>query len=90
MCLLRFAGRDGYSPSGLTIRKLEMRWRSMSSRLLLNRRLIHAPTDAIDYVITQELCHLEEPNHGSAFFSLLGRAMPDWEKRKERLEAIMA
>lgn len=90
--LLRFAEPDAFRPSGLSIRQLEMRWGSMSptGRLLLNRRLIHAATDAIDYVITHELCHIEEPNHGNAFFSLLGRVMPDWEKRKERLEELMA
>src|SRR3546814_5144497 len=63
---------------------------SPSSRLLLNRRLIQAPTDAIDYVITHELCHIEEPHHGAAFFDLLGKVMPDWRRRKERLERVMA
>ena len=31
-----------------------------SSRLLLNQRLIEAPIDAIDYVITHELCHIAD------------------------------
>jgi predicted metal-dependent hydrolase len=90
--MLRFPEPEAFRPAGLIVRQLEMRWGSMSprGRLMLNRRLIHAPTDAIDYVITHELCHIEEPNHSSSFFSLLGRVMPDWEKRKERLETVMA
>ena len=41
------------------------------------------PNDAtpIDYVITHELCHMRHNHHGGAFFHLLDRVMPDWEKR---------
>jgi predicted metal-dependent hydrolase len=63
---------------------------SPNHRLLLNRRLIQAPIDTIDYVITHELCHIAEPHHGPAFFDLLDRVMPDWDLRKERLETVMA
>ncbi|MGR1581328.1 M48 metallopeptidase family protein [Thalassobius sp. S69A] len=40
---------------------------SPSGRLLLNRRLVQAPVDSIDYVITHELCHIAEPHHGPDF-----------------------
>ncbi|MBN4016434.1 M48 family metallopeptidase [Rhodospirillaceae bacterium AH-315-P19] len=88
----RFPDPDAYRPAGLIVRQLQQRWGSMSPslRLLLNRRLIQAPIDAIDYVITHELCHMTEPHHGSVFFDLLGRVMPDWEKRKLRLECVMS
>jgi hypothetical protein len=32
-----------------------------------------------------ELCHWVHGHHGSAFYALLSRAMPDWEQRKRRL-----
>jgi len=41
-------------------------------------------------VITHELCHRAEPHHGPAFFELLEQVMPDWERRKQRLERVMA
>ena len=44
----------------------------------------------VDYVITHELCHIAEPNHGAAFYELLDRVLPDWQHRKQRLERIMA
>ncbi len=90
--LLRFPEPENYRPKAIIVRQLSYRWGSMSpkSHLLLNRRLIEAPIDAIDYVITHELCHISEPNHGPRFFSLLGRVMPDWSKRKDRLEKVMA
>ncbi len=90
--LARFPDSEAFRPRGIVIRQLRKRWGSMSPgmRLLLNRRLIEAPLDAIDYVITHELCHIAEPHHGPAFFALLDEVLPDWPKRKERLEQCMA
>lgn len=90
--LLRFPAPADFRPKGLIIRQLRQRWGSMSpaSRLLLNLRLIEAPQDAIDYVITHELCHIAVPHHGPEFFDLLNRVLPDWQKRKRRLEHAMA
>lgn len=90
--LHRFPDPDSFRPTAVIIRLISQRWGSMSPsrRLLLNLRLIEAPIDAIDYVITHELCHIAEPNHAAAFFELLTRVMPDWPKRKQRLETIMA
>jgi hypothetical protein len=90
--LRRFPNPEAYRPRGLIVRQLQQRWGSMSpsGRLLLNRRLIQAPIDAVDYVITHELCHISEPHHGPVFYDLLERVMPDWERRKLRLERVMA
>ena len=90
--LLRFPAPEDFHPKSLIVRQLRQRWGSMSpaSRLLLNRRLIEAPTDSIDYVITHELCHIAVPHHGPEFFKLLDRVLPDWPKRKRRLEQRMA
>ena len=42
------------------MRRMEKRWGSLSPAgwLLLNRQLIEAPVDTIDYVIVHELCHV--------------------------------
>lgn len=90
--IARFPDPERYRPCGLIIRALQRRWGSMSAsgRLMLNLRLIEAPTECIDYVVTHELCHLAEPHHGPSFFALLSRVLPDWPKRKERLERFMA
>ena len=72
--------------------QLRQRWGSMtpSGKLILNRVLIRASVEAIDYVITHELCHMRHDHHGTAFFNLLDRVMPDWKKRKIRLERQLA
>ena len=90
--LARFPDPEAFRPAGLIVRRMDKRWGSLSpsGRLLLNRRLIQAPIDTIDYVIAHELCHMAEPHHGSAFYQLLDRVMPDWARRKARLEERMA
>lgn len=91
-CLQHFSTPERFRPRQLIIRQLRQRWGSMSPsrRLLLNRRLIEAPVEAIDYVITHELCHIKVPNHGPRFYDFLTQTLPDWPKRKQRLELIMA
>ena len=83
--------RLGLAMPTLAIRPLSRRWGSLSSggRMTLNRDLIRAPSLCIDYVITHELCHLVHRDHGSAFYDLLERVMPDWQRRKFRLEQIL-
>jgi predicted metal-dependent hydrolase len=63
---------------------------SKSGAILLNTELVKTPVDCIDYVIMHELCHLKEHAHNNGYFKLLSRHMPDWEKRKERLEKFLA
>lgn len=88
----RFSNPDDFSPTSIRIQRMVSQWGSMSpgGRLLLHPDLVRAPVDAIDYVITHELCHLAVPNHSRAFFELQEKVMPDWERRKARLERIMA
>jgi len=92
ICQDRFPDPAAYKPAGLVIMQLRQRWGSMtpSRKLILNKALIQASVDAIDYVITHELCHVRHDHHGSAFFGLLDRVMPDWERRKYKLERQLA
>lgn len=81
---------DGLRPSAVWLRTMRTRWGSCSAkgRLLLNPMLIRLSTSLIDYVIAHELCHLRVPQHGPAFERLLGRLMPDWRQRHEKLSRV--
>lgn len=82
--------RHGVARPPLAIRAMSQRWGSCTAagQVILNPRLVLAPTACIDYVVVHELCHLRHSYHNRAFYSLLGRAMPDWTDRKARLEAV--
>lgn len=66
---------------------MRTRWGTCSGkgRVNLNIELIKAPKECIDYVITHELCHIKERHHGPRFWKLLDKLMPDFEKRREKL-----
>jgi predicted metal-dependent hydrolase len=53
--------------------------------ITLNIDLMKAPTSCIDYVIAHELSHLSERRHSRRFYSLMRRAVPDWERLRDRL-----
>lgn len=90
-CWRGFAGR-GVAKPALRLQAMKSRWGSMSvrGRLTLNVRLIQAPKECIEYVIMHELCHLIHNNHSTDFYRLLCRKMPDWERRKNKLELFLA
>jgi predicted metal-dependent hydrolase len=75
---------------GFQLRRMTRRWGSCTraGNVLLNPDLVKAPLTCIDYVLTHELCHLKVLNHGSEFYRLLARCLPDWERRKERLAEV--
>ncbi len=75
----------------LRIRPMKRRWGSCSpaGTITLNTDLIKTPAHCIEYVILHELCHLRVHDHSPAFFRLLSRYMPDWQKRKDRLELFI-
>jgi predicted metal-dependent hydrolase len=86
------AERQKIQPSGFQIRKMTNRWGSCTAEghILLNPDLIVAPLPCIEYVVVHELCHLREHNHGTGFYRLLTAMMPDWERRRERLNLCVA
>jgi predicted metal-dependent hydrolase len=88
----RFPDPNAVQPTSLRLQSMPTRWGSTSpaGSLVLNPDLVRAPMDCIDYVVTHELCHLLIPNHGRQFFELQRLVMPDWERRKQQLEKVMA
>jgi predicted metal-dependent hydrolase len=80
-----------HSVPRLQIRQMTRRWGSCSAAgtITLNVDLVKAPVTCIDYVIIHELCHLREPRHGSAFFGLLSRQLPDWKRRRQQLNQAL-
>jgi predicted metal-dependent hydrolase len=84
-------GRRRLAKPRISVRDMRSRWGSLSpgGLMTLNSRLIQAPRPCIEYVILHELCHLVHRDHNAKFFALLGQLMPDWQKRKQRLEKAL-
>ena len=75
----------------LMVRAMQSRWGSLSpaGTMTLNANLVRAPRACIEYVVAHELCHLRHRDHSARFYRLLERMMPDWERRKQRLETAL-
>ena len=67
------------------VRDMKSRWGSCSKdgRMTLSWRLVFAPMEAIDYVISHEIAHLVHDNHGPKFWKLCEELSTDYATGKE-------
>jgi len=67
------AARMSVTYDKLQLREQSSRWGSCSHQgtLSLNWRLVHCPTEVIDYVVVHELAHLVHFDHSRKFWSLV-------------------
>lgn len=75
-------------PTKVSITGAQKRFGSCSSRgtLCFSFNLMQYPDEAIDYVVVHELAHLKELNHSKKFWSIVGKYMPDYKKRRAMLK----
>ena len=85
--LERLAMLTGKAPKSWKLSSARTRWGSCTSdgSIRLNWRLVHFPMDVIDYVITHELAHLSEMNHGQRFWDKVAQVMPDYDDARRVL-----
>jgi len=78
----------GLNPKRITVRDQTTRWGSCSSNgsLSFSWRLILAPHLVLDYVAAHEVAHLEEMNHGKAFWRLVYKTMPRTDEARQWLK----
>lgn len=82
----------GIKLPAIDVKTMKSRWGSCvhrKARIGLNTELIKAPSHCIEYVIVHEMCHLKYPNHTKKFYNFLSLVLPDWQKRKTRLERVV-
>ena len=74
----------------MRLQNMRVQWGSCSpaGRVTLNPQLVKAPRECIDYVLLHELCHLKEHNHSPKFYKLLDRHLPQWRRKKKRLDEL--
>lgn len=76
---------------GVRVRHFQSRWASCNAQDVLefHPRVMELSSSVQDYVILHELCHTVEKNHTKAFWALLARHMPDWQRQHQALERTL-
>jgi len=79
----------GIKYSSLLINKAKTHWGSCTAdRLHLSCFLMAAQEETIDYVIIHELAHTVHHNHSAAFWALVKKHCPEYNKRRNELKAL--
>ena len=71
-------------------RRMVSRWGSCcpaKETVTINKFLLCAPIECIEYVVAHELAHFLFLDHSKAFYAALSCVMPDWKQRKKVLES---
>ena len=78
----------GCRPANLLIRNQRQRWGSCGpdGTLRFNWRVVQLEPSLIDYVVVHELAHLIVRSHSGQFWDEVGRVMPDYRLRRQRLK----
>ena len=86
--VIKWAEKISANPRQIRVQKMTKKWASCSTNgwVCFSTDLLKEPQAFQDYVIVHELLHLQVPNHGKLFKSLLNAYLPEWEKAlKERI-----
>lgn len=88
----RFEGwqrKMGLMAGVCTFKLMKSRWGScqpVTRDISINVRLAQYPPECTDYVIVHELAHILEANHSPAFWAIVARYMPDYQRHRARLK----
>lgn len=79
--IARWAAVMKVKPIQICVQRMTKKWASCSSkgRVCFSADLLQESETFQKYVIVHELLHLQVPNHGKLFKSLMGAYMPGWE-----------
>ena len=78
------------SPSAVKINSATSHWASCSRRGSLNFSwfCIMASSEAIDYIVVHELCHMREFNHSKRFWENVAVYCPDYKRHRAYLKEL--
>jgi predicted metal-dependent hydrolase len=78
----RIASQNGFTYARLRISSARTNWGSCSARgtLSFTYRLVMAPLEVIEYVVTHELVHTQVRNHSAEFWRRVAELSPDYKR----------
>lgn len=91
-----WAARMDVAEPAVTVRDVGRRWGTYRAgddaagggRMALHWAVFQLPAQLVDYVIAHELAHIRVAGHGSEYWRLLRRAIPECERLKKELDEM--
>jgi len=80
---------NGKSLPKITVKYMTSRWGSCTpahQSISISSRLIHYPSQCLDYVLLHEYAHILQLNHSKAFWDIVEYYMPDYKIYKKQLK----
>ena len=79
--IARWAAVMKVKPVQIRVQRMTKKWASCSGKgwVSFSADLLQEPETFQKYVIVHELLHLQVPNHGKLFKSLMNAYLPGWE-----------
>lgn len=75
----------------LFVQRMKTKWGSCTpaqGSIRLNSELAKKPAECLEYILVHEMTHLLERGHNARFIALMDKFMPDWPRRRDRLNAL--
>lgn len=78
-----YVGRLGGTYAGVRLRLTKTKWGHCTAEGIIqyNWQIMAAPEPVVDYLVAHEVSHLVHLNHSPAFWELVGRLHPGYEKQ---------
>jgi len=88
--IAKWEPRMGIRVSRWSVRRMKTKWGSCNretGHLWFNVELAKKHPDSLEYIVVHEITHLLERGHGRRFTKLMDGFMPDWQARRDQLNA---
>lgn len=84
----RISQEMGCTYKSLSVTSARSRWGSCSAEnaLRFSFRLLYAPKEVVEYVVTHELAHTRHKNHSARFWAEVAKYQPEWKKKRNWLK----
>lgn len=71
----------------VNLKEIKSRWGSCSAKgaISISWRLVMAPPEVLEYLLTHELCHLIANGHGPKFWNEVAKRSPNYQNAKKHL-----
>lgn len=88
--LRRWESRIGVEVADCRVKRMKTKWGSCNieaKRVWLNLELAKKPSRCLEYILVHEMVHFLERRHTDRFRELMTKFMPDWNVRRDELNA---